>query len=739
LNPVFPTSVLIPLSVLAIAIAASGAWRGSVGLSPGIRGTLMALRLLAVAAAMLILFNPGKWVRPMEEQLRPWVLLIDRSASMAQLDGNASSRYETASAAAATAIEQTNQAGIAIRLQPFDQALHAPVAIGDLPDPSGEGSRILPAVSQVLEEASAVGESLAGLIVISDGRQTLQSSQTDLGALALRARSRNLSIHTVAIGTDGPLRDVILQSQAAITAFPDQPLRIPFTLQSSGFEPLRQTVTLTDGHGVEVSAITLDLEPGATATSAFEVTAPSESARWSIGTAVVDGEVRSGNNRTTINIRVLASRTRVFLAEGAPYWDSKFLAQLLRQQPHMEVHSVHRLSDQRYFRIDSGSDDSAETHAPVFPATLDELSHYDLIVFGKNIDPFLDDKRAEALRAYVRDRGGAVLFARGKPATASLPALEPLEPVVWATSTASDFGFAPTRDGEAAGLFGEALPGPDASLWASLPTLKDGRQISMVKPFTRVLAEGISTVGSGQSATFPALLVRRYGQGVTGLVNGDGLWKWDFFPEARDLGNCYEEFWTQLIQWMASYSEFLPGQDFSLRLPATRGEAGVALPASLSYRGAAPVPEPVLVVTAPDGEERELRPAAVPDPTGRPLWRSSFTPDRPGAWKLHVIDPRDGAPPTPEVTFTVPVPPAESDDVSPDPDFLVDLAEATGGQAVNAPGFSDFLKSHLIAPPPATRDSGAVWKPMWSRAPFAILIGFLLSSEWFLRRRQGLA
>jgi hypothetical protein len=470
----------------------------------------------------------------------------------------------------------------------------------------------------------------------------------------------------------------------------------------------------------------------------FETKAPAASARWTLETPVIDGEARPSNNHAAVNIRILESKTRVFIVEGSPYWDSKFLAQLLRQQPHMDVRSIHRLSDQRYFRIDSGTSGTSEIQEAVFPSTLEELCRYDLIVFGKNIDPFITPERAAALRAYVRDHGGAVLFARGKPTSAPIADIEPLEPVEWGPSTSADFRFTPTRDGGAAGLFGHALPAPDASLWASLPPLKDGRQITLVKPFTRVLAEGLPESG-GKSGAFPALLVRRYGQGVTGLVNGDGLWKWDFFPEARELGNCYEDFWTQLIQWMSSYSEFLPGQDYSLRLPSLRGESGVTTAASISFRGASTAPQPELSVTHPTGTESRIQPAAIQDPSGRPSWRASFTPDASGTWKLKLIDSRKDAPATPELLFTVPPAPEEKDDLSADPELLTAIARATGGQSIPTAEFSNFLKSRLTQEPPASRESGAVWQPSWNHALIAITIAALFSIEWFLRRRNGLA
>jgi len=743
LHPPFPLPVLIPVAILALGIAAFGAWRGASGIRPGMRWLLMSLRLLAVAAALALLLNPGKWSSPTEAHPSPWLILNDVSASMAQPTADGSSRAAVATTLIHQATAHAKTADVPLRVHPFAAKLDA-ASTAAPPPPDGTASNILPAVSQVLQDAAAAGESLAGIIVLSDGRQTLTSSPADLDALGLRARSRNIPVHTVAIGADLPPPDLaLIQPRASLTAFAGQSLRIPFALKSIGLDPLRPVVTLRDAAGTQLASLTLDVAPGKTVAATFELKAPTSSTHWTLETPVITGEVRSSNNHSALNLRILDSKTRVFLVEGAPYWDSKFLAQLLRQQPHMDVQSVHRLSDERYFRIDSGSTKNQETNQPVFPNSLDELARYDLIVFGKNIDPFLTPERAEILRSYVRDRGGAVLFSRGKASTAELAALEPLEPVVWGSATTADFRFSPTRDGEAAGLFGQALPAPDASLWAALPTLRDGRQIALVKPFTRVLAEGIAEQGAGTMAgtagRFPALLVRRYGQGVTGLVNGDGLWKWDFFPEARELGNCYEDFWTQLIQWMASYSEFLPGQDFSLRLPASRGEMGNTLAATMSYRGSNPAPQPLMVITGPSGTVTQVNPAAIADPSGRPLWRASFTPDQPGLWTLKLSDARPNAAPTPEVLFTVPNPPQETDDLSPDPAFLESLAQAAAGQALQPAGFTTLLATHLVKHPPAMHEAGASWSPSWTSAGIALTIAALFAVEWFLRRRHGLA
>lgn len=733
MNPPLPLPWLLPLLIVGVLAGLALSWRSTRGLPLPRRTLLLGLRALLLGGLAILLVNPGKWTKPTDQTQRPWVVLTDCSASMARPDG-ASTRYEAAREMAALAQREAKSADLPLRLHAFDESIHPD---GPLPQQAdGKGSKILSAVEAVFQESSAAGESPAGILVLSDGRQTETPQTGTLEALALRARAREVPVHTLALGTHEPIADLTLRVvRPTIHVFAGQTLRVPVALTLTGPGILRPTITLADGTGKEIAKQTVDLTESKPAYFTFEVPAPAVSSRWTISTPVQDGEARPGNNSGQVSIHVLTSKTRVFLAEGAPYWDSKFLAQLLRQQKHMEVHSVHRLSEQRYFRIDSDSAAPAETAQAVFPETLEELSRYDLIIFGKNIDAFLTPARLDALRTYVRDHGGAVLFSRGKPTTADVAGLEPLEPVTWANTSSSEFRFTPNAEGEAAGLFGESLPAPNASVWTSLPPLKDGRAVLAVKPFTRILADGLAP---GSSGKFPALLVRRYGQGVTGLANGDGLWKWDFYPEARELGNMYEDFWTQLIQWMASYSEFLPGQDFSLHLASLQGEVGQPVAVSISYRGSLPAPAPKLRLTREGDQPLDITPAQVADPSGRPHWQATVTPSQPGVWRLSLLDSRPQAPPTPEAELIVPAAPGEMDDLSPDPAFLAQLSESTGGQVIAPTQFAAFLQERLHATAPATIESGAVWQPSWDKAWVAICLSFLPATEWFLRRRQGL-
>lgn len=739
MNPPLSLSLLLTIAVPALLALGWLSWRATSSLAHGKRVVLLALRMLGLGGLVALLCNPGEWVQPVNERLSPWLVLVDRSGSMAQPLAEGT-RAAQAVELASRARDQAKQRGIPLEIRGFDSTAGESLAPDELPPATGRASDLTSSLNQLLAASAASGQSYSGVLVLSDGRQTRRPGEAELASLVLRLNSYHTPLHGVVIGGDQPARDLeLVAARPSITGFAGQTVRIPFLLQSRDLKPVKPLVRLLAADGAELASTQVEVGEGQTVSGAFEIPCPEASTRMELATELLEGEVIPANNRDSVRIQVLDSKTRVFLAEGAPYWDSKFLAQLLRQQSHIELQSVHRIAEDRYFHINSGEDSGREKSESIFPQTLEELSQFDLIVFGKNTDAFLDPATTSALRTYVRDRGGAVLFSRGKPTTGRHPGLEPLEPVSWSSRLLPDFRFEPTRDGASAALFGEALPGMDEAIWQHLPTLKDARSVTTVKPFARILATAASERDQTRMETTPALIVRRYGQGVTCLVNGDGLWKWDFYPEARELGNMYEDFWVQLIQWMASYSEFMPGHDYALRLAPAACLPGETTTLTASYRGSEPSPDLELELVAPDGTSRVIQPARLPERDSQQQWRASFAADQPGIWSVRVIDAREQPGPPTTASLEVLRPPAEGDNLAADSSLMAELAAASEGRLVDAASFDALLTEELTTTIRSSADGRSVWRSSWPKWPFAILLLIPYAGEWFLRRRQGLA
>jgi len=736
MNPVLPLSLLVPLIIAVTLGAAWMAWRSSGAAPLGLRKLLLALRIIALLALALFLINPGKWRAMQDEVTRVWAVMIDRSKSMAVKDGE-ERRIDRAGELGTRIKASASKAGVDLRWFSYDSTLREESGQSVI-EPDGDTSDLTSAADALLTQLSARGEPLAGVFVLSDGRQTHTPRHSSFG---LRAQALKVPFYGVTIGGEQATTDLALRvPRKTVTAFPGQTVQITAVLESEGLDFIEVEPVLTNADGEQIDRAQLKVRPGRRTVHTFSLKAPAQSTLLTLAVPQQDGELRLANNKTDIRLRILDDKAKVFIAEGAPYWDSKFLAQLLRQQKHMDVVSVHRLSESRWFQVDSGESKPHESGIDVFPDTREELRSYDLIIFGKNSEHFLTSERIKHLREFVSDQGGAVLFSRSKPYTGLMPDLAPLEPVSWKTGITGEFKMRPSDDGQAAGLFGQALPAPDSAVWDTLPKLKDAHRIDVVKPFTRVLAYG--ELGGATQGRFPLLMVRRYGQGVTGLVNADGLWKWDFFPEAREMGNMYEEYWIQMIHWMLSYSEFLPGQEFSLNVSASTIDPGTPVALRMSYRGSEDPGTPVVEVTSPAlAEPMRLAPAGIPTDDGRLRWGASFTPDKPGSYQLRLISetPSGETPASmPEASITVLPPPSEMDELSADQEFLREFCALSGGRLAPLDEWNAFLTNTLQPAAPESRDQRVEWHSSWMHWFTPALVLLCLGSEWWLRRRNGL-
>lgn len=734
MNPVLPLPILVPLLLLVVGVGAWLSWQSSAEAPTPLRRLLISLRLFALLALALFLLNPGHWKQLENEAQKIWVCLVDDTRSMSvplepgQETTRADRALELASSITATAVGKD----LPTRTFTFGDTLREREELEDLAA-EGSTSDLVSASDQLLTQLSARGESLAGVIILSDGRQTQKPRESDFN---LRAQALGVPFHALPIGGEHLSPDLELTlPRRTITVFPGQQVQVTVAVASENLDGTTRELTILGPDGEPLASTEVDLPADQVTLHTFSIEAPARSTNWTVRVAAHPEESRTSNNTASLYLRVLRDKARIFLAEGSPYWDSKFLAQLLRQQEYMEVDSVHRLSETRWFRVDAGEARPHQSEEDVFPDTAAELNAYDLIVFGKNAEHFVNDERAGYLRNFVKDQGGAVLFARAKPYTGQVPGLEPLEPVAWATGLTGEFQMKPSADGQTAGLFGQALPAPDSAIWDGLPKLKDAHLIDIVKPFTRVLAHG--TVSAQSSQKFPLLMVRRYGQGVTGLVNADGLWKWDFYPDARELGNMYQEYWIQLIYWMLSYSEFLPGQDYSLNLSATSVQPGTPVSIRMAYRGDEEPSAPAIEITSSVLDQPlTLSPGRLPTPDGSLKWSGSFTPDTPGSYSLRLTTGTGQS--LPEASLVVNTPPSEMDELNADRGFLQRFTAATGGQVIEAGGLSDFLAETLRPEAPDALDRGVYWQPSWLRWFIPPILLAILATEWFLRRRNGL-
>jgi hypothetical protein len=521
-------------------------------------------------------------------------------------------------------------------------------------------------------------------------------------------------------------------------AFAGQEASLSATLRSQGLGPIRPEVVLTDMQGKEWGKQQVEIPAEGEAEARFRFPAPEPGVHlFQLSTPEWPGERILANNNATVTVTVLDGKTKIFMAEGAPYWDSKFLAQLIRGQKNMEIASVYRLAEDRFFRVETGDERPTQEEENIFPSTAEELAEYDLIVLGKGVEYFLDEKRLALLSEFVRDRGGSIIFTRGKPYRASFEGIEFLEPVTWGEKIGEPLQLRPTRTGEAAGLFGDLLPGVDDPVWDTLPQLSDSHQCLEIKPFTEILLEGKWTL-DGREQALPLLMSRRFGRGMTLTLNADGLWQWDFFPSEQGVEGQYEEFWSQLIQWAITFSEFLPGQDLSLHLDQSIVRPGELVRARIGYRGEVDPdnpPQPGLALYRGTELLREI-PASKPS-AAAVRWEAAITLTEPGAYRVEAIDQNGERTAGPSLPLTVLPPPSETEQLSADPDFLAEFAEIAGGRIITPEDFPEIV-SELSTPKASVDREKAVWEPLWDRWFWFSIVLFIGGLEWFTRRRSGL-
>jgi uncharacterized membrane protein len=727
--------------IVAAGIVAVAIWsyrRPLVPLSRAQRASLVALRLLSLAALVFFLCRPIVLLPPAAAGDIVVPILVDASRSMRVADADGEPRI----ARAAAIVQRQLIPGIAA------QARAEVFAVGDAAVAADDASKLTADARRTdLTGALAAirdryrGRRVPGIVLLSDG--------ADTGQTAKAAVAQGPPVFTVGIGAAEGLHDrEVLGIDAADPRLDQASIDLRVSAISSGYgrAPFQLRV-LANGRLLDSRRIVPNAD-GSPIDQVFTVSPdPVNPTVYTAEIAPEQNEPIPENNRRSVLVNPAGRKRRVLALEGAPGFDHSFLTRALSQDPGLELDTVIRKG-----RNDEGEDTfivqasggRARTLTLGFPATREALYGYDALLIANVEGDFFTRAQLTTAAEFVSERGGGLLVMGGKSFAQRGLTGSPLEEVLPVELNDRGTGLARASLGEdvpaihnavvvtAEGLNHPimrigATPEESRKMWAALPTLASSAPLGGPRPGASILA--VTAAPSG--VVLPLVAVQRYGRGRSMVFAGEASWRWRMMQPSTD--RSYDFFWRQAVRWLASGAP----DPVSAAVPET-AEPGDAIEIAIDARDRAfaPVSEAVVeaALTAPGADAKPI--ALHPSAAAAGRFVSTFTPAQPGLYRVHA-EARRGEEPLGAADRWFYVGGADREFADPrlNEGFLRRVARETGGQYLRAAEASKIVSLLQQAVPqnlePERRD---LWHEPWA---FAMMIA-LLSAEWVLRRRWGL-
>jgi hypothetical protein len=606
-----------------------------------------------------------------------------------------------------------------------------------------QASRLGEGLQTILE--SQRGRPTAAVVLLTDGRTTEGRS---IGEAAQYARRKGIPLYIVGLGDERPPRDLFLADLLADDAvFLGDQVNFDFKLTGSGFsaeevrvllkekgrdEPLAEQRLKVQGDG-RPQSVRLSHRPAVEGETEYVVEVES-----------LAGEVNVSNNELSQLIRVFDETIRVLYVQEYPSMEFRYLKTLLDRvlKPSGEGKAI-QLSVVLQ-EADPGYVDLDETAMRVFPVNRDELFAYDVLIFGDVNPSFMNRPVVENIAAFVKDRGGGLLFVAGPrhtPLAYRDTALEDLFPV--------ELGTVRLPDDEA--LMDESFrvrlallgatspqmqlaetPAGSKELWDQLPPIRWLLETPDLRPAARVLVEH-PTRTTATNVPLPVICMQFVGAGRVVFHATDETYLWS---RHRGSDEVYERYWMQTIRFLGRSK--LLGGDRSVEMPPDRtqyyrGES-VSLQVRFLDERLAPAADDGVAAVLEREDGRRKRTELQRDPMRRATFEGQVSDLPEGAYRVWLVAPTiEGN--APSRRFSVVPPPGEQARLEMDKADLESAARTSQGRfyAVAAAGRlpADLPRGRQVRIQPLPSE------PVWNSPVLAGLCVALLIGEWLWRRKLG--
>ena len=739
-----PGAVIVVLLVLLAAAFIYFIYlRPRVRLSKGTTATLIALRAALLAVMVVLLLRPVVVVSSVIPRSSYVAMVIDDSVSMKLQDvPGGATRLDTVKQALLNTGPDSflNQLDKKFKtnLYGFSGAL---TRLKDGNDLYGEGrtSDLAGALDETIKRSS--GMPLSAVVIATDGASNVPR---DLDGVLRELRARDIPVFTVGVGnTSRPMDAELTRVNMPRRVLVGSRLNIETIVGLSGYGASKVLLSVReDGRAIKTEEV--NLRGNDTQAVNLEITPATPGLhRYTVEVTPLDGELTIENNKQDSLVEVVEGPLRILHVEGEPRWElGKIRESIQPNEKNVTLVSLQRTGENKFYRQGIGNQTEL---ANGFPKTEEELFSYHGLMIGSVEAGFFSADELRSIESFVARRGGGLLaiggrlaFDGGKYKGTTLDDLLPVSLTGGPVDDANSFApvYRPVLTGA-----GQAHPitrlhedrAANQKAWNELPQISVSQVLSNVKPGASVLLEARRVEGSG-SQVAPLLVQQRYGRGQTLALTASDTWRWRMKMDSKN--NAHETFWRQMLRYLVSGT---PQQvEIGTEKEVYSLDDTINIVSDIRDKRFNPVADANATarVTKPSGVVFDV-PLKFTTLNSVNTYAGEFRADELGQHRIELIGTSASLGQlSARSNMLVSDLNREYYNAAQNSDLLKRIAAETGGKYY-APAEAQSLLDDLIYR--QTPYSERVTKDLWDMPVNFMLIIGLLSAEWFLRKREGLA
>jgi uncharacterized membrane protein len=604
----------------------------------------------------------------------------------------------------------------------------------------GEGrtSDLAGALDETIKRSS--GMPLSAIVLATDGASNVPS---DISTTLRELRARDIPVFTIGVGdTARPLDAELTRINMPRRVLVGSRVNIESFVGLSGYSNTKVLLGVReDGRAIKTEQF--DLRGNDTQAINLEITPTTPGVhRYTVEVTPLDGEITVENNKQDALVEVIEGPLRLLHVEGEPRWElGKIRESIQPNEKNVTLVSLQRTGENKFYRQGIGNQTELVTG---FPKTEEELFSYDGLVLGSVEAGFFTADQLRSIEAFVARRGGGLLalggrlaFDGGKYKGTTIDDLLPVSltggPVDDANSFAPVYKPLLTASGQShpiTRLYEDRAQ--NQKTWNELPPVSESQPLTNVKPGATVLLEARKVEGGG--AQVPLLVQQRYGRGQTLALTASDTWRWRMRMDSKN--NAHETFWRQMLRYVVSGT---PRQtEVSTAKDVYSMDDTVNIVADVRDKKFNPVGDARATarVTKPSGATIDV-PLNFTTLNSVNVYTGEFKADELGQHKIELVG-QSASLGQLNANANVLVSDLNREyySAAQNSDLLKRIASETGGKYYTPAQTQSLLDDLTYRQTPY---SERVTKDLWDMpVNFLLLVG-LLSAEWFLRKREGLA